>query len=113
MTDLKMLADEMKATADQNRISKQLIIEGYLFPDNLRQRIQLGESKYIVQFSYDELSDNKEMGHLSFSRHDMEQPSELEILMFQEAFFGHDKVVQFPGIIGRHVVHLGHITAKT
>ncbi len=113
MTDLQTLADEMKATADQNRISKQRIMEGYVFPDILRQRIELGEVRYILQFSYDELSDQKEMGHLSFSRLDMQEPSDLEVLTFQEAFFGHEKVVQFPGVIGRHVIHLGKITAKT
>ena len=117
MTNLESLACEMKREAENFPITRQRMVEGLAgtaFPSQLRRRIDIEGQLYQLQFTHDELSDEKELIHLSFSRDDKQIPDEnIRELLRRTFFTGQGNVITFPGPLGSHIIHIAYIREKS
>lgn len=123
-TDLAVVAAEMKAAAKANPTNllgmspADIVAAG--FPAALRRKVVIYGHDYIVQFSHDTLSSNKEMVHLSCSQESLQMPGpDIQDVLRKFFFDDYDRsraitgVVVFPGMLGSHVLHMGYIRSKS
>lgn len=90
--DLQTIASEMKTAADGNPLTINRILEGLekeVFPEILIRKENVEPYGQVhIQFSIDQLNSKIALFHLSFSKNDMQVPSDQMIADFQSAFFG-------------------------
>jgi hypothetical protein len=105
-TELAALVERMEAAAERFRVTKEVML-ALALPEGLKDNIVIDGQKYLVQFSHDEMSENRVFRHLSFAREDREIPTDREKTIFRTAFFGKTEVLEFPGnpVFGKHIAH--------